>query len=107
MKTKSPVYYLGSYGAVFRAELQRCGTKEVVACKRVHREHSAVKEVIDECLTMAMLDHANIVHLIGVAFESNRPVIVLEFMTNGDLHSFLVDKSKVGNDWRISFCATK
>ena len=43
---------------------------------------------------MLDFDHANILHLMGVCFntEDNLPAIVLPYMANGDLRSFLRSK---------------
>ena len=43
---------------------------------------------------MLHLDHPNVLKLLGVCFdtEDQLPVIVLPFMANGDLKSFLVEK---------------
>ena len=43
---------------------------------------------------MLHLDHPNVLKLLGVCFdtEDQLPAIVLPFMANGDLKSFLVEK---------------
>ena len=43
---------------------------------------------------MLDFDHRNILHLVGVCFntEDNLPAIVLPYMANGDLRSFLRTK---------------
>ena len=47
-----------------------------------------------ECATMVNFDHPNVVKLIGVCFDATDqlPFIILPFMANKDLKSFLVAK---------------
>ena len=47
-----------------------------------------------ECVTMVNFDHPNVVRLIGVCFDATDqlPFIILPFMANKDLKSFLVAK---------------
>ena len=47
-----------------------------------------------ECTTMVNFDHPNVVKLIGVCFDATDqlPFIILPFMANKDLKSFLVAK---------------
>uniref|UniRef100_A0A1X7VRC7 Protein kinase domain-containing protein n=1 Tax=Amphimedon queenslandica TaxID=400682 RepID=A0A1X7VRC7_AMPQE len=59
-----------------------------------HSSVEQIKEFISESETMLRLDHPNVLKLLGVCFdtEDQLPAIVLPFMANGDLKSFLVEK---------------
>ena len=51
-------------------------------------------EFIAESAIMLDFDHPNVLHLVGVCFdtEDQLPLIVLPYMANGDLKSFLKKK---------------
>ena len=53
-----------------------------------------VEEFISESAIMLDFDHPNILQLIGVCFDTNDslPLIILPYMSNGDLKSFLIKK---------------
>ena len=55
------------------------------------------KEFIQECITAKQFSHPNILGLIGVSVirEEAIPLMVLPYMHNGDVKSFV--KSKRGN----------
>ena len=58
-----------------------------------------VKSFVREALIMAPFDHKNILPLIGISFENGyTPLIVLPFMINRDLASFIKHDQKVAND---------
>ena len=61
-----------------------------------------VDDFIAESAIMLDFHHPNVLRLVGVCFdtEDNLPVIVLPFMANGDLKSFL--KSKKPNTMSAS-----
>ena len=53
-----------------------------------------VEDFLSESALMLELDHHNVMKLVGVCFDTHDllPVIVLPFMANGDLRSFLQAK---------------
>ena len=64
-----------------------------------------LEDFLDEAIIMKDFDHKNVLHLIGVYIEDNRPFVVFPFMPNGDLKSYVADEKRV---WFISYlCATK
>ena len=58
--------------------------------------NECLKSFLNECVLMKRLDHPNILPIIGVCLESNHvsglPFMVLPFMVNGDLKSYLKNK---------------
>lgn len=63
-------------------------------------EHEEVEKFIKESAIMLDFNHRNILNLMGVCFntEDNLPAIVLPYMTNGDLRTFLKEKkAEMGN----------
>ena len=53
-----------------------------------------VEEFMSESAIMLDFDHPNVLKLLGVCFDTNDqlPVIILPYMANGDLKSYLQSK---------------
>lgn len=80
----------GVSGEVHRATLQGTGT---VAVKML-TDHSEinVKEFLEEATLMASFDHRNVVKILGVCIGEEPHMLVMEFLSKGDLIHFLHDK---------------
>lgn len=51
-----------------------------------------IRLFIDEALVMKDFNHPHVLHLIGVTFGSDgSPIVVLPYMANGDLNTYLRD----------------
>lgn len=57
-----------------------------------------VKGFFDEALAMRDFDHVNVLSLIGVVVDCNRPLILLPLMTNGDLKSYVAKETRVSKE---------
>ncbi|KAE9548258.1 hypothetical protein FO519_008530 [Halicephalobus sp. NKZ332] len=85
----------GSFGEVYRGDawnLPLIGTKRVpVAIKTLKEGYSNEDKIkfIKEAILMNNFDHPNIVKLLGVCFEAEPHLIILELMEGGDLQNFL------------------
>ena len=57
-----------------------------------------INDFVEESIVMLGFDHPNVLKLLGVCFdtEDGLPLIVLPFMANGDLKSYLTSKRSVG-----------
>ena len=44
---------------------------------------------------MQYFDHANVLGLLGVAIQNDRPFVILPYMENGDLKSFISNPENV------------
>ncbi|KAG8194716.1 hypothetical protein JTE90_026367, partial [Oedothorax gibbosus] len=91
----------GQFGCVFEGTLQRPDQEDEarVAIKTL-REHAwsnpqSAETFLREALIMKDFDHPNVLHLMGICFEGSGPSIVLPFMENGDLCSYLKDDTKI------------
>ena len=66
-----------------------------------------VSDFLEEALRMRGLRHRNILTMIGLVVRENRPYVVLPFMKNGDLRSFLKNTDQVreifNNDFNPPF----
>ena len=57
-----------------------------------------IKSFLNECILMKKLNHPNVLPILGICLESNHesglPFMLLPFMVNGDLKSYLKKKRK-------------
>lgn len=60
-------------------------------------------EFVSESAIMLGFNHPNVLKLLGVCFDTddNLPLIILPFMENGDLRSFLASKRKFVHSSRL------
>eukprot|EP00117_Sycon_ciliatum_P044600 scpid29783/ scgid2383/ Tyrosine-protein kinase Mer; Proto-oncogene c-Mer; Receptor tyrosine kinase MerTK len=79
----------GAFGVVFEGYLHgervavktlKCGSD--ISSKQLYR-------FLEEAHVMAQFQHPNILNLVGICLESAAPQIVVPYMQNGDLHSYL------------------
>ena len=56
----------------------------------------SLKSILRESILMKEFDHPNVLNVLGVGFDSDNglPFIVLPFMVNGDLKTYLISKRK-------------
>ncbi|VDL75063.1 unnamed protein product [Nippostrongylus brasiliensis] len=87
----------GHFGIVSKATYAAPdGSKRKVACKILKQSVAGIGDFIIEGLTMDRFDHPNLMQLVGIALTDGRlPIIVTDFMENGDLRSYLRDEKKV------------
>jgi serine/threonine protein kinase len=61
-----------------------------------------VETFIKESARMRGLSHQHILTIIGVLTKDNKPFIILPYMENGDLKTYIADKSRVIKTRRIN-----
>ncbi|XP_065006220.1 calcium/calmodulin-regulated receptor-like kinase 2 isoform X2 [Musa acuminata AAA Group] len=77
----------GSFGPVYKAAMP---TGELVAVKVLSSNSSqGEKEFQTEVLLLSRLHHRNLVNLVGYCVDKSQRMLIYEFMTNGNLASFL------------------
>jgi len=58
-----------------------------------------VESFLEECCKMKLLDHPNVLPLIGVSVDSEYiPAMVLPYMVNGDVKSYLLSQRNSETD---------
>lgn len=71
-----------------------------VACKTIDSHNDGVitgiTEFLQEGLIMANFNHPNVARLIGISSTNNNyPIIVTDFMAQGDLRHFIINPENV------------
>ncbi|XP_073293365.1 probable serine/threonine-protein kinase PBL25 [Primulina huaijiensis] len=80
----------GGFGRVFRATLQSSG--QIVAVRQLDRSGTqGSKEFQVEVLMLTLLQHPNLVNLIGYCADGEQRLLVYEYMPAGSLKNFLFD----------------
>ncbi|KAF5286190.1 hypothetical protein FQA39_LY16360 [Lamprigera yunnana] len=85
----------GAFGKVYKGELKTKAGKTIVAVKSL-KENASAKTQADfqrEIELISELKHPNIICLLGVVIKQEPMCMLFEFMSEGDLHEFLIVNS--------------
>ncbi|KAK9673938.1 hypothetical protein RND81_12G200300 [Saponaria officinalis] len=89
----------GGFGKVYKGFID----KQVVAVKQLDRNGmQGNREFLVEVLMLSLLNHANLVNLVGYCAEGTQRLLVYEFMAKGSLEDHLLDlkPEKTPLDWK-------
>ncbi|GLT29376.1 hypothetical protein SLA2020_042480 [Shorea laevis] len=90
----------GGFGRVYRGHIE--SIDQVVAVKKLDKNGlQGSREFFSEVLTLSLVQHPNLVQLIGYCAEGDEKVLVYEYMANGSLENHLLDlpPGKEPLDW--------
>jgi hypothetical protein len=89
----------GGFGSVFRGTMP--GSAAVIAVKSLKVLGQAERQFRTEVQTLGVIQHTNLVRLLGFCVKANKRLLVYEYMPNGSLEAHLFKEKSLLLSWNV------